>query len=164
MALLELRTYFITFGTYGARLHGDERGTVDGWHRRVGEPLIPSRPGLEAYERGVMKSEPVLLDASKRGVVEDAIRERCDVMGWRLWALNVRTNHVHVVVGSPSEPEKVMNSFKAWATRALRARSLVDAESRVWARHGSRRLSTEQDLEEVMFYVTERQGPDLLRE
>jgi hypothetical protein len=32
--------YHITFGTYGTRLHGDPRGTVDRSMNRPGDPII----------------------------------------------------------------------------------------------------------------------------
>jgi REP element-mobilizing transposase RayT len=156
--------YFLTFTTYGARLHGDERGSVDEWHNRYGEPVMAARPGLEAYERARMRHEPMVLDAAMRGAVDDAIRERCRFMDWSVVALNVRTNHVHVVVAANEPPEKVMNSFKARATSLMRQRGLVGPESRVWARHGStRRLTTDSDVEAAAVYVAEGQGPDLPR-
>ncbi|MGE0600233.1 MAG: transposase [Dehalococcoidia bacterium] len=160
----EPRAYFITFTTYGSRLHGDARGSVDEWHNRYGEPPMERRPGLEAYERGRLKSAPVTLDASMRGAVEDAIRERCQFMEWSLVALNVRTNHVHVVVFATEPPERVMTSFKARSTTTMRQRGLIGTESRVWTRHGStRRIGNERDLEAVVTYVMEGQGPDLPR-
>ena len=159
-----LRPYFITFTTYGSHLHGDARGSVDEWHNRYGEPPMEPRPALVAYERARLKSEPVVLDAGMRGAVEDAIWERCRFVGWHLWAINVRTNHVHVVVSADGTPEKVMNSFKARATTVMRTRGLIGAETRVWARHGStRRLTTERDIETVVAYVVEGQGSDLPR-
>jgi hypothetical protein len=37
--------YFITFTTYGTWLHGDERGSVDKGHNRVGTEFIaPNMP------------------------------------------------------------------------------------------------------------------------
>ena len=99
-----------------------------------------------------------------RGAVEDSIRERCRFMSWKLWALKVRTNHVHAVVAAPETPEKVMNSFKARATSAMRSRGLIGTDARVWTRHGStRRLSTDRAIEGAILYVTEGQGPDLPR-
>ena len=163
-APLERPAYFITFGTYGSRLHGDERGTVDRWHNRFGEPTLETRPGLVSYERALLKSEPVILNPAMRGAAEEAIRERCRFMDWKLWAINVRTNHVHVVVSGGAPPERMMNSFKARATSLMRARVLVGPDSRMWARHGStRRLIRENDLEDVVLYVSEGQGADLPR-
>ncbi|MGE3781017.1 MAG: hypothetical protein AB7F89_27760 [Pirellulaceae bacterium] len=40
--------------------------------------------------------------------------------GWAVHALNVRPNHVHVVVEGPEHPKAVMSTLKAWATCQLR--------------------------------------------
>jgi hypothetical protein len=127
----DLRPYFITFTTYGARLHGDERGSVDEWHNRYGEPAMEPRPGLEAFERALLESAPVVLSANMRGAVEAAIRVRCRFAGWHLWTVNVRTNHVHVVVSADEPPERVMNSLKARATFTMRQRGLIGPDTRV---------------------------------
>ena len=51
-----------------------------------------------------LSSEVVILTAKQRELVEQAIRETCEVRKWILLAINVRTNHVHLVVsmGSPN--------------------------------------------------------------
>lgn len=36
-------SYFITFHTYGTRLHGDEKGSVDHEHNNVGTPELGHR-------------------------------------------------------------------------------------------------------------------------
>ena len=53
--------------------------------------------------------------------------------------MNVRTNHIHIVCSANEPPEKVMNAFKAYATRRLRADNLIGLEAKVWTRHGSTR-------------------------
>ncbi|MBA3357169.1 MAG: hypothetical protein H0U18_14775 [Pyrinomonadaceae bacterium] len=49
-----------------------------------------------------------------------AIRETCKTRKWRLWAINVRTNHVHSVVTGTRDPDIVLNAFKANATREMK--------------------------------------------
>jgi REP element-mobilizing transposase RayT len=39
------------------------------------------------------------MEPAEREVVRDAIVALCREKGWRLMALHVRTNHVHVVIG-----------------------------------------------------------------
>jgi REP element-mobilizing transposase RayT len=154
--------YFITFTTYGTRLHGDERGSVNRWHNRFGEPALEPRPGLEEAEFAGLKSPPVVLDAAKREATYSAIRERCAFKEWELHALNVRTNHVHAVVSAQERVELVMNSFKARATRAMRERGLIAPGLPVWTRHGSTRLLWNQkQIEGASVYVIDGQGPDL---
>ncbi|MBP9891199.1 MAG: transposase [Planctomycetes bacterium] len=98
-----------------------------------------------------------------RGAIDDAIREVCTHRGWTLHALNVRTNHVHVVVSAPDvAPERVMNDFKAYATRRLRQRKLVSRQQKVWAHHGSTpRIWKPEGLARAIRYVNEAQGPEL---
>jgi len=112
--------YFITFTTYGEFLHGDARGSV--WRGRSGpsERLEPI-PELVAFEGAQMTGPSVRLNDLQRQCVATAISDVCAFKGWALHALNVRTNHVHIVVSaSDSTPESVMNTCKAWATRRLR--------------------------------------------
>ena len=90
--------YLITFRTYGTWLHGDERTSVDRYHNAYGTARIPHRKARLDYNKSIMKGHPVLLDAERRKATDDAIREVCEHREWRLRALNVRTNHVHIVV------------------------------------------------------------------
>lgn len=131
------QAYFITWTTYGTRLHGDERGTVDRKHNLYGHPLLPSDNSRRASERHELDGDPIMLTQQQRAAIDAAIREHADFKGWRFWALNVRTNHVHVVSSANEPPEKIMNAFKAYATRRLRAKSLVEPDAKVWTRHGS---------------------------
>ncbi len=104
-----------------------------------------------------MKSDVRILNRPQRQVCDSAIRERCEFAGWPLWAVNVRTNHVHVVLSASEAPEQVMTSLKAWCTRALREHGLPPGLV-VWSRHGStRRLWNEQAIEDASLYVREMQ-------
>jgi hypothetical protein len=69
-------------------------------------------------------------------------------------AINVRTNHVHSVVSALSYPEPILEAFKAYATRALRATGSLAATVKPWARHGSTiYLWKERDVEKAVEYV-----------
>ena len=150
--------YFLTFTTYGSRLAGDERGTVDRGHNRFDTPRIAPNTSHEGFSRSLMTSPALVLDFNQRGTVDRAIRERCATMGWDLYALNVRTNHVHAVVAAAAKPELVLNSFKSWATRRLRNEGQLDLEQKVWTRHGSTRyVWDERSLETVCHYTMEMQ-------
>ena len=87
-----------------------------------------------------MEEPPVRLPAAQRSTVDAAIRETCRVRCWRLHALNVLSNHVHVVLAAGDRsPEQVMTSLKAWATRWLNDAADRIARKRWWTRHGSTR-------------------------
>ena len=113
--------YFITFRSYGTWLHGDERGSTDRHRNQYGSPKIPKNPSWVGVNARALPHPPVTLDTPRRGATDVAIRETCDIRGWRLRALNVRTNHVHAVVSAACEPDRVMTAFKANATRHMRA-------------------------------------------
>lgn len=94
--------------------------------------------------------------------METAIREFCRVRGYVLIAISVRTNHVHVVVSNSGAPERIMDSFKAYATKGLRAAGLVGVDQKLWSRHGSTKyLWTEEQVGEAAEYVVNGQGGEL---
>jgi REP element-mobilizing transposase RayT len=109
-----------------------------------------------------MLQEPFLLDSPRREVVRQAILDVCIHAGWVLQALNVRTNHIHLVVSAESTPERVMATLKAWCTRRLREKGLVGKDVRPWSRHGSTRyLWRSSEVADACSYVMESQGIDL---
>jgi hypothetical protein len=152
--------YFITLSTYGARLHGDERGSVRRDSNTAKTPLYGRDERLEEAERAQMTHEPFVMDAAQRGCVVEQILETSGFRGWPLHAMNVRTRHAHVVVSAPgAAPERVMNDLKVWSTKRLRASQLVPPDQPLWSRHGSTiYIWRDEDISEVCWYVNERQG------
>jgi REP element-mobilizing transposase RayT len=151
--------YFITFACYGAHLHGDEPGSVDRRHNLYGGRLLEADPRRAAVERRSMIQPPYELDGDSRMAVRQALEEVCWHRGWNLLAAHVRSNHVHVIVEAEVPPEKVMNDFKAYASRALNRLARDGPGRRRWARHGSTRwLWKDQDVREAIRYVVEEQG------
>lgn len=151
--------YFITFTTYGTWLHGNAKGSVgrqsDGVYRNLSQP----NPDMEQSDRERMPGPSFTMSSPQRAVVDKTLREVTRHRRWDIHALNVRTNHVHVVVEAPeTAPESVMNDFKAWATRRLREAGLVDENAKLWTRHGStRHLFDAEALMSAIDYVKNRQ-------
>ena len=155
--------YLITFRTFGTWLHGDERKSVDRHGKNIygSEKVLPSR-NLNRLMSENRSHNEFYLDGPRRAVVEKAIREVCSKRSYGLSAINVRTNHAHMVVSSIDRPELVMNSFKANATRELRAAGLAGADQQVWSRGGSTRyLWRAGQVEGAINYVLNWQGQDL---
>ena len=99
------------------------------------------------------------LDRDSRAAVLAALREVCKHRHWILLAAHVRTNHVHVIVESEVRPERVMNDFKSYTSRALNRLGQDGPNRKRWARHGSTRwLWKDQDVREAIRYVVEEQG------
>ena len=152
--------YFITFTCYGTYLPGDERGWTK-WHR--GEQL--PRPRLEAWCRKQMSEPPILLDADQRAIVEQAIRDHCQIRRWTLHAVNCRSNHCHLVVTARDYAgELVRDQVKAWGTRRLKEHQERDGVPRDklrenwWTRKGSvRHLFDDESLEAAVMYTQEAQ-------
>jgi REP element-mobilizing transposase RayT len=151
--------YFITFSTYGTRLHGDARGSVDRRGNRPGTRTSSYDERRWEAERAALKTPPVELGARQREAVATAIHGVARHRDWTVHALNVRTNHVHVVVSAPVEPEPVMDTFKRWATRRLRDGGLVAPIGDVWSRHGSTRwVWNDESVTAVVDYIHFGQG------
>ena len=151
--------YFITFTCYGARLHGNASGCVDRGHNRWGTPTLATNPRREAVERKTMCEDSFVMDAPRRDVVLRSMLEVCSHRGWRPWTVHVRSTHVHVVVEAQTGPERVMNDFKAYASRRLDELGLDVARRRRWARHGSTLyIWSVSDLEKRIRYTIEGQG------
>jgi len=156
--------YLITFRCYGTWLHGDERGSVDRrYFNAYGAEKIKPNAEKQRTKIRLMRHEPFMLGPRERSIVEAAIKEVCLVRGYIPLALNVRTNHIHLVVSSASGiPERIMDSFKAYSTKALRSAGLVNGERKLWSRHGSTRyLWTEEHVATAVDYVLHGQGDEL---
>ncbi|MEQ1764636.1 MAG: transposase [Pyrinomonadaceae bacterium] len=102
------------------------------------------------------------MNREQRRAVYHAIREVCRFRDFTILALNVRTNHVHVVVSAESKPEKIIEAFKSYATRRLRSEDLVSVDAKVWSRHGSTRyLWKDRSVNAAIEYVLHGQGEDV---
>ena len=100
-----------------------------------------------------------LHDSVRREIVLNALHEVCLHKEWNLWAAHVRTTHVHLVVEADAPPEKVMQAFKAYASRGLNRLGIDGPDRKRWARHGSTRwLWKDEDLQQARQYVIEEQG------
>lgn len=153
--------FHLTWTTYGTWLHGDQRGWVE-----AGEYEVKSADNKrEAKARRSMKEPPVVLTEAQRALVEQTIKDHCRIRGWELHALNVRTNHVHVVVSADRSPEEVMNQFKAWTSRklsdhaGLHEKIAIKAGRRKWwTEHGSTKYINDPEyLQNAIRYVHELQ-------
>ena len=155
--------YLMTFRCYGTWLHGDKRGSIDRFHNHYKSPYISPNERWCQYNFGKLKVEPVTLNASQRESVETAVRQTCALRHWLLLALNVRTNHVHIVVSiGATKPEQALNAFKANATRQMRQGGCWQRPDSPWADKGSKRhLWNERNIERAVDYVINGQGDEL---
>jgi REP element-mobilizing transposase RayT len=124
-----------------------------------GFPLVEKNmPRVIAMKR-LMGQPRYLMDDTRRDAVLEAMREVCAHRDWNLLAAHVRSTHVHAVVESDIDPEKIMFQFKAYASRRLNAMGIDPVGRKRWARHGStRRLVKEEDISAAIQYVIDEQG------
>ncbi len=154
--------YLITFRSYGTWLAGDERGSIDKYHNSFGGPRAVTSKNREMEHNARLKGPPFLLNAARRQLVEHAIRDVCSFRAWTLIALNVRTNHVHIVVSGQTSSGKILGDLRAYSTRHIRERNAWNYEQSPWADKGSRRsLWTEEHVGAASDHVINGQGDQL---
>jgi REP element-mobilizing transposase RayT len=151
--------YFLTFSCYGVRLHGDERGSVDRDRNAFDTPFIDSQPAREKAERKRMKQDQYPLDEHRRVVLRDTVQEVCAHRVWRLLALHIRANHVHVVLQGDTEPDSMLNDFKRYGSRNLNEKGFDESDRKRWAYHGSTKyLWNPDNVQNAIRYTLHKQG------
>lgn len=159
--MINARTYHIVWTTYGTWLPGDRRGWVKSHCQGIQEP----NPRLECSARGKMEEDAVQLTAAQQSIVESTIQEHCQIRKWDIQALNVRTNHVHLVVTADRVGDEIMKQLKAWCSRrlsdadGLRENVAFGAGRRRWFTEGGRVsvIHGETYLANAVRYVNEGQ-------
>ena len=155
--------FLITFRSHGTWLHGDERGSVNRFRNQYKSPRLPTEKKWLETNTKRLRAEPVILGADQRGCVEAAARETCKFRKWHLHAINVRTNHAHMVVSTGDrKPELALNALKANATRKMNEMGCWNRPYNPWADKGSTRyLWNEKSVARAIDYVLYGQGDDL---
>lgn len=151
--------YFITFTSYGTWLQGRDPGWIDRSHNEYGSPIPQPDASREAEHTMKLRQPKYVLDAEKRTIVLRTIRDVAAHRQWKLWAVHVRSNHVHVVISASAPPEKVLNDLKAWSSRRLRENLGESADRNRWTQHGSTLyLWSDNAVIEKVEYVVNGQG------
>lgn len=148
--------YLLTWTTYGTWLPGDPRF----WVKKNGGFQSPDL-ARERAAAELLKEPTFRLSDQQRQLVEATIAAHCAIRGWRLHAINCRTNHVHVVVTAAVHPDRVVGQFKSWCTRRLNESLLaVNSEGRrqLWTEGSSTRyINDDLGLEGAITYVRDAQ-------
>jgi REP element-mobilizing transposase RayT len=163
------RCWLLTWTTYGTWLPGDVRGfvsevrTEEGAqvrHNTPGTPCDANMPALRRYAESVMTAEPVYLTLAQARALIEQFQETARFRQWLLLAAAVMTNHVHLVVGVPGDPdpEKLLGDFKAYATRTLNRGWGRRENDRWWTQSGSKRILASSDaIRQAVHYVLKKQ-------
>ena len=146
--------FYITWTVYGSFLQGDVRG----W-RKWGKGMRAPQPRLAQWRADRLKYEVLVFDDEQRNCLATEIERLCGIRNWKLWAQNVRSNHIHVVVHGPSYTgAKVRDQLKANCTRLLRQQWQVYVDRPVWTEGGDWEcINSLDDLEQVIAYVLDAQ-------
>ncbi len=151
--------FFLTWPTYGTWLPGDARGWV---LYSVGNQHPDEFRQHIAEMR--MTEDACRLDAEQRRLVETTVTRHCEIRDWELFAVNCRSNHLHVVFNGNLHPDVMRTQFKAWCTRRLKERdiargvTLAEVRQKWWAERGScRYINDEVSLEAARLYVRDAQ-------
>jgi len=162
--MVEPLGYLLTWTCYGTWLHGNDRGSVDRDHNRVGASYLPLDEKRLEREESRLANQMMVLDDQRRLIVHKTIEAHAALRTWKMHAWNVRTNHVHVVTGPLGvEPGAAVGQFKSWCTRRLREAGLAGEKERLWTRRSSTRyLWQSEDVHRAVLYVRDGQGEDLL--
>ena len=168
------RHWFLTWHTYGTWLPGDERGFVSPLRDESGEAHIRNipqtrlesdRPHLEAWSRERLKCDPITLTGSQAEILAEQFFETGRHRGWKLLAFAIVTNHVHLVLGVPGDPDpmKLLRDFKTYGSRALNRNFTCPESGTWWTESGSKRkLSNELSLLGAVRYTVEQAGAILV--
>jgi len=105
-----------------------------------GTQRIAGNVDWRKYNEVELLHPPVKLNAAERASVEKAIRETCEKRSWHVHAINIRTNHGHIVAAIGGDSSRTaLSALKANATRQLREDGLWPHQHSPWADKGSRR-------------------------
>jgi len=129
--------WHITFGTYGDRLHGDARKTIERAHKERGDAVVGYDKAKLERARANLRYPPVRLTHGQREFVEQAAKGICERGGWSLHTCAAATNHIHVLLDADAlvHGKHVRAILKRWLTQALNER--WPREGAWWAEGGS---------------------------
>ncbi|HEX2475344.1 MAG TPA: hypothetical protein VHK01_11385 [Lacipirellulaceae bacterium] len=154
-----LTPWHITFGTYGARLHGGERPTVDKQHNRLNEQFVWRDPEREEREQERMKFSSLYLTHKQRVFVEAQLPSICERGGWKYRICSGGPDHVHLLCDVVPEVhgEKVRRLVKRWLGQDLSGCWPLPKDATWWAEEGSNKaIGDEEYLNNCYRYIFEQ--------
>jgi REP element-mobilizing transposase RayT len=141
-----LTTWHITFGTYGTRLHGDYRATVDKQHNELGTPFIGTNDSRKNSEQKRMRFTPVILTSKQRSFLQNTAPALCERGGWQYRICAAGPDHFHVLLDIDPQihGERVRRLLKRWLTQELNQHWTLPNDAVWWAEEGSNKAIHEE--------------------
>ncbi len=168
------RYWLYTWRTYGTWIPGED-GFV-GYHHRPsdgqrvtdnvpGEPPTAAIPPLERYSRQAMRGDAVLLNRTQAESLLAQFHETAACRNWRIDAVAVLVNHIHIVFGVTGDPDPsdMLRDWKSYGSRALNRVGPRRQAGRWWADRGSKRpIKTDERRLAAIKYVRDQEAPLLV--
>ena len=136
--------YHITWGTYGTRLHGDPRATVDRAQKSYGAPVLSLDTIRWEKEKARLRFSPIYLTLEQRQFIEAKTPGICARGHWTFHAIAGASDHVHLIVASETDPQTIRQMFKRWLGQEMGGRWPLPDGATWWAESGSVRWLMEQ--------------------
>lgn len=154
-------TWHITFGTYGTRLHGDARPTVDRQHNTRGTPFLSKDPERRSNEQERMRANAVYLSFEQRRFVQEQLPTICERGGWDDRVAAAGPDHVHVLIDIDRaiHGEKARRLIKRWLGQTLTEQYGKPAGGTWWAEEGSNKaIHDETYLNNAFGYIADQRA------
>jgi REP element-mobilizing transposase RayT len=146
--------YHITFGTYGTRLHGDPRGTVDRSQNEFGEPIVGRDDEWKSFEQKNLNFQPLILTIEQRVFIERQVPTICERGGWEFLQVAAAPDHIHNMVSARIDGKDIRKWLKRWLSEALSAIWPLRYREVWWSECGSVKwIWTEDYYERVRNYI-----------
>ena len=138
--------YMITWTTYGSWLQGDKRGYV------IDGRILGRNNKLRSTNQRQQKYPTFKLNPQQRQTVEEAILEEAKRINHKVFAIAVRSGHVHIVASVSRESiEQAVHRYKYSAILALRK---LGIQGKIWSKGFDKRFCfTDKELETKVKYV-----------
>ena len=155
---------------------GDERGFVSRVRDGEGPRIQHNDPGTRLTTptfpvsiippaRKAQDVPPMRLTLEQADLLLTQFRETAEYRHWRLLAVAIMANHVHLIVavdGDP-DPSDILGDFKSYGSRALNRQWPKPVSGTWWTESGSKRkLLTEEKVREKIEYVRDQPYPLLV--
>ncbi len=164
------RHWLLTWHTYGTRLPGDPRGFVSPVRDNSGNRTVHNTPGsaidagiskLHEWSRKQLKGPPIVFQRRHAEALALQLQETARYRTWELLAFAIVTNHVHMMLGVPGdpEPETLLRDLKSYGSRALNQSFGRPLSETWWTENGSTRVrKSRRSILVGIRYILKQQG------
>ncbi len=166
--------WLLTWTTYGSWLPGDDRGSIGILHdqdhqkteyNKFGEPAADPSEALAKYAKDQMKGNEQRLVLDQARVLLTQFHCTSAFRKWRLLAVSIMANHIHLVVNvhSGPEPDSILRDFKSYGSGALNVQWGEQKSGTWWTKSGSKRkLGTDNSVISAIEYCCDQKYPLLI--